>query len=107
MKSSAALNNFLTLALIIAAGGCAHFTTTQHDDSYESGKKVRTISTKASAYTFWEAKSALANFKATQSDKTQGASVGTLNQEASTTNLTGQLEAVVKIINALKPTPTP
>ena len=82
--------------------GCARFTTTQRDTSYESDKIVRKITTKASAHTFFEAKSQLASWKATQTDKTQGATVGTLSQEATTTNLVNQLTAVLEIIKALK-----
>jgi hypothetical protein len=66
--------------------GCARFTTTQTDVSYENGIKVREITTRASAVTLIESKSALANFKANQTDKTQSASVGQLDQEANATN---------------------
>jgi len=83
--------------------GCARFTTTQSDTSYDDlGKPLRTITTRASAVTFFEAKSALASFKATQTDKTQTAIVGGLNQEASSTNLTAGIQAVTKLVEALK-----
>lgn len=65
-----------------AIAGCARFTTTQTDVSYENGKPTRTVTTRAQATTLFEAKSALANFKASQTDKTQSASVGALNQES-------------------------
>lgn len=65
--------------------GCASFSTRQTDVSYENGKPVRQITTSAQAQTLFEAKSSLANFKASQTDKTQGASVGSLNQESSGT----------------------
>lgn len=79
-------NILLILALIGLGTGCARFTTTQTDESYEKGLIVRRITTKASAATLIESKSALANFKASQTDKTQAASVGSLTQESNATN---------------------
>lgn len=92
----------LALASLLALTGCSHFTTTQKDLNYEQGQPVRQITTKASAYTFFESKSALANFKASQTDKTQGASVGTLNQESGGTNTAATLKALADLLNAVK-----
>lgn len=72
--------------MLIPLAGCAHFDTTQIDESYEKGQLVRRITTKASACTFVEGKSQLSNFKANQTDKTQSATVGSLNQDAGATN---------------------
>lgn len=66
--------------------GCARFSTTQTDLSYEEGKPLRTITTKATGYTFFSGKSSLATWKASQTDKTQGASVGGLTLEGGQTN---------------------
>lgn len=77
---------YSTMALAVLATGCANFATTQTDESYEKGQLVRRITTKASATTVIESKSALANFKASQTDKTQTASVGSLSQESNATN---------------------
>lgn len=74
------------LVVMIFMIGCARFTTTQTDLSYEQGQITRQVTTRASALTFIESKSALANFKATQTDKTQSASVGQLSQESNSTN---------------------
>ena len=77
------------LIAVILAGtltGCARFTTTQTDVSYAEGKIVRSITTRATAHTLFEAKSSLANFKASQTDKTQAATVGSLVQESGVTN---------------------
>lgn len=63
--------------------GCARFSTTQKDLSYENGQPQRQITTHAAAYTLLASKSALASWKASQTDKTQGASVGGLAQESS------------------------
>jgi hypothetical protein len=71
---------------LMALSGCARFTTTQTDISYEEGKPVRAVTTRAAAVTLFEAKSALAQFKASQTDKTQTATVGSLNQETTGTN---------------------
>lgn len=81
-----------TLLLMV---GCASFTTTQSDISYdEAGIPTRTVKTRITARTFFEARSALANFKASQTDKTQGASVGALTHEATSTNINNLAEAV-------------
>lgn len=90
-----------TLMGALLLTGCAHFQTTQTDLSYDKGKPQRTITTKASSYTFFDAKSDLSKFKATQSDKVQSASVGNLTSESSATNAVAMLNAVAQIISAL------
>lgn len=75
--------------------GCARFATTQTDTSYDKGQPTRTITTRATAHTLFSAKSALANFKATQTDKSQGASVGGLTQETSGSNAVALVEKIV------------
>jgi len=78
--------------------GCAQFTTTQTETSPE-----RTITTRAAAWTFLTSRSALANFKASQTDKSQSAAVGSLVQESSTTNLAANADALTRLIQALHP----
>ena len=80
------MKTIVILICTIALCGCANFTTVQTDESYESGQLVRKVTTRASACTLIESKSALANFKASQTDKTQGASVGSLSQDSNATN---------------------
>lgn len=114
MKSlnlGASLEVVVTLALALAAlvllilcQGCARFNTTQTDLSYEPNGTKREITTRATAYTFVAGKSALSNWKASQTDKTQGASVGGLTQESDATET---LKAVAEILKAAKPTPAP
>ncbi len=87
-----------TTLLALTLVGCARFSTTQTDVSPE-----RTITTKASAWTFGTSKSALSNFKASQTDKTQGAAVGSLSQETSGTNVVQALQAIDSILGKLKP----
>lgn len=92
----------LALLTVLLLCGCGHFTTTQRDLNYENGEPVRLITTKASAFTFWESKSALANFKANQTDKTQSATVGSLTQEAGGTNSAATIRALVDLLNAVQ-----
>lgn len=84
----------LMLCSMLAITGCSSFSTTQTDVSYDKGLPLRSVTTKAKARTFFDAKSALTNFKASQTDKTQSAFVGGLNQEATGTNAIGLVEAV-------------
>jgi len=86
---------------VLTLVGCARFHTTQVDSSYDKGQLVRTITTSAGSTTFFDSQSALASFKASQSDKTQSASVGSLNQETSSTNSVAMLKAVAELISAL------
>jgi len=96
------MKKLIALIAVATLTGCSHFTTTQKDLNYEAGQPIRQITTKASAYTFFESKSALANFKASQTDKTQGASVGSLNQESGGTNTAVTVNALVNLLNAVK-----
>jgi hypothetical protein len=94
---------FLAIGLLILSSGCARFQTKQTDISYdEQGLPARTITTKVSAYTLFEAESKLAQFKATQTDKSQAASVGSLDQSAGSTNTVAALNAIVQILNTVK-----
>ena len=98
----------LLLIAAVCLAGCSTFNTTQTDKSYElqpgkTGTNItfREITTKATARTFWDARSALANFKATQTDKTQSATVGALNNESSGTNAVTVLKEIRGIVEAL------
>jgi hypothetical protein len=82
----------LLLALMT---GCASFSTTQTDESENEDGTIRKITTRATARTFWQARSDLASFAATQTDKTQSAKVGSLKQESYSTNATRVIEAAV------------
>ena len=79
--------------------GCARFGTNQvqYDTFNTNGEIVsRRTETTASSFTFFDSKSALATFKASQSDKTQSATVGGLTQEASGSNAVNMVDAVVQ-----------
>ena len=99
--SSLRLASPTLLALAIGlALGCARFSTKQQDLRYgETGKPATAITTKASSYTLFSSKSALANFKASQTEKTQGATVGSLNQQGAT-NTVEVLKALAEILAA-------
>jgi len=86
----------LLAASFLCAGCVARFTTKQTDErtTDEWGNPSTTITTKATAWTWGDSKSALANFKATQTEKSQGASVGSLTQESSGTNTASTLRAL-------------
>lgn len=88
------------LSLLLLLTGCATYTTTQRDVSPE-----RTIETRVSVSTFWDSNSALANSKATQTDKSQSASLGSLTQETTSTNIVAELEGIVQILKLIRPTP--
>ena len=91
----------LLLLLIVPAlffVGCASFTTEQTDTSKENENGTeRTITTRATSRTFFESKSELAKFKASQTDKTQSASVGSLSQEATASNLVQTVRVVIEL----------
>lgn len=90
----------LPLLLLASLMGCAHFSTKQTDISYEKGNTnnpTRAITTRVAAFTFLSAKSELSKFKASQTDKTQTASVGTLNQTTpESTNAYAVVTAIVE-----------
>ncbi len=97
----------ITAALVaLATAGCAHFSTTQTDRFYDSdtGKLAGEKVTRAASFTFFDSKSALTAFKASQTDKTQGASVGSLAQEAYGTNA---VQAIRLIIEGARPAAIP
>lgn len=77
----------LLLPACILGTGCARFRTVQRDISIQTNGTTRTIETTATATTLAAGKQALAQWKATQSDKSQGASVGSVNQESDASGL--------------------
>ena len=99
------MKKLIPLALLLTlVVGCARFQTKQTDVSYDTeGNKTREITTKATAYTLVQSRSELANWEANQDDGSQGAKVGSLNQESSAgTNVVQALDSILKIIEAVK-----
>ena len=81
--------------LIAALNGCARFSTVQSDVSVATNGTTRTITTDVTSYTLFSSKLLLAGFKAQQTDKTQGASVGQLSQQGET-----NMVAIITAISA-------
>jgi len=95
------------LLLLPLLAGCSSFTTTQSDLSYENGSTTptRTITTKVKVVTFWDSNSQLAQSKATQTDKTQSASLGSLNQTATSSNIVTLSGNALDLLKLMRPTP--
>lgn len=91
-----------TILLLVLACGCSHFQTSQTDTTTDKNGVVASRITKASATTLFDAKSDLAKFRASQSDKTQSASVGSLSQESSGTNVVNGISALATLVKELK-----
>ena len=82
---------------LLLGSGCSSFRTSQSDSRYnEKTGEITTITTKASSFTFFDSKSSLAKWKATQSEKSQGAEVGGLEQETSGTNTVDLIRALAE-----------
>ena len=97
----------LILTMVLAGlTGCAVFTTTQTDSRDE---KTTKIITKASGWTFFSSKSELATWSAAQTEKTQGAKVGGLQQISSvdSNTITAIAAGVVEAIKAAWPAQAP
>ncbi len=91
------MRTLLTISIALLLVGCSRFTTRQTDITYKEGnpKPEREITTRASAWTFFSGKSQLTSFKANQTDKSQGATVGSLVQEGGQTNQASDIAAAV------------
>jgi hypothetical protein len=76
--------------------GCAHFSTTQTDERTNqlTGETTK-VTTRAASTTFFDSSSSLSQFKASQTEKTQTATVGSLTQEASGTNAANLINGIV------------
>jgi hypothetical protein len=78
------MKTIIASIICLVGAGCARFSTTQTDTSYDNTQKpIRTITTKVTATTFFTSKSDLSKFSATNTDKTQTTKVGALGQESS------------------------
>lgn len=107
------MKHILAAATLMILVGCARFSTVQIDErtNAKTGEKTK-ITTKAASITFFDSKSSLAKWKASQTEKAQGAEVGGLSQESSATNVVriveSAVEAAVKTaIKSVSPVPTP
>jgi len=90
------LGSALGLTLLTS---CASFTTEQTQTTGTNGVKV--VTTKVKAKTLFDSTSELSKFRASQTEKTQSATVGSLSQEASSTNAVDLINAFARLANAL------
>lgn len=88
------------LAVSVMAG-CASFKTVQIDERNEQTGEGR-IETRVAARTLFTSKSTLTQFKASQTEKNQGAEVGGLTQQSSGTNAVKALEALDSILGKIR-----
>jgi hypothetical protein len=93
--------------LLLLASGCARFKTVQRDISGQPDGETRTIETTATAITFAAGEQALSAWKASQTDKSQTASVGSVNQEADASGLMQSLLALGRMAAAMQGIPIP
>jgi len=86
----------LVSALLLSVAGCSTFRCEQTERTPDG----REVTTTIRARTFFDARSDLAKLRTTQTDKTQGVSLGNLGQETSGTNAVELLDRVVRAVVA-------
>lgn len=97
------MKTIAALAVCVALAGCASYTTTQKDLSYDtSGAPIREITTTVKVSTFWDSDNALASSRATNTDKSQSSELGGLAQSSTSTNIVSALQAISAIISQVK-----
>lgn len=96
------MKRLVLLAVIagFAATGCARFSTVQKEVRTDA---TVTITTTAKAWTFIQSESSLANWKATQSEGSQGAEVGSLQQSSDGTVVVDALRELNQFLGNIKP----
>jgi hypothetical protein len=101
------LRHLLAVVLIYLPAGCARIVTDQTDTTTTKpdGTRIRTVSTRAAGGTFLASKQHLDKLRTTQTDKTQGMSVGAIDQETDTAPLAKAIAegATAAAIKAVKP----
>lgn len=88
--------------LALALAGCAGFNTTQTDERKLTDGSYTKITTRVKSHTLFTSKSDLSKFRATQTEKSQGAEVGSLGQSSSGTNAVRALEALDSILGKIR-----
>lgn len=89
------MKKLLASAALLA--GCSTFNTTQTDERILADGSRTKISTSATARTIFDANSKLANFRASQTEKQQGASVGSLSQDSTGTNAVEAIRSLERV----------
>jgi len=88
------------LAAALVLGGCTSLRVKQTDESPDARKIISDV--RATAW--FSSAQVLTKLKTLQSDKSQSTGFGSLDQHGAT-NIVESLNAIVKIIEALRPTP--
>lgn len=88
--------------LALSLAGCASFKTKQIDERQLTDGSYTKVSTYAASRTLFTSKSDLANFKASQTEGQQSASVGTLGQSSSGTNAVEALKSLDSILSKVR-----
>ena len=90
------------LPFLLILTGCASFKTKQIDERQLTDGSYTKVSTYAASRTLFTSKSDLANFKASQTEGQQSASVGTLGQSSSGTNAVEALKSLDSILSKVR-----
>src|SRR5438552_11802509 len=94
------MQRFLPLCLLclFAASfvGCAHFSSRQTETAPDGTTRVTHIA----VTTFFDAHNEIAKLRANTSDKTQGLSLGSVSENASSTNTVEILRHIAAIVGA-------
>lgn len=91
-----------TLIVALLLTGCASFKTKQVDERVLTDGSRTTVSTYAASRTLFTSKSDLANFKASQTEGNQSATVGSLGQASSGTNAVEALKSLDSILSKVR-----
>lgn len=89
--------------LTILLSGCASLRTDQTDSTIDpaTGKVTNVTRTVVSAYNCFQARTELSRLAVTSSAKAQSSKVGSLSQDANSTNAVNLIEAFAKLAGAL------
>lgn len=100
MSSMNKIKYCAVVALLLA--GCASFKTKQVDERVLPDGSHTAITTYATSRTLFTSKSDLANFKASQTEGSQSATVGSLGQASSGTNAVEALRSLDSILSKIR-----
>jgi len=90
----------ITACLLLALTGCTSYRVTQEDSSATG----RTITLRVRANAWFSSAQSITGITAQQTDKTQSFGTKGLSQ-AGPTNTVATLEALAKVLQAIRPTP--
>lgn len=80
--------------------GCSTLSTTVTERDADGSERV----TRLTVRTLWDAKSELAKFSTTNTEKTQSLKIGTYDGSSDSTNIVGLVQAVATgVVRGLKP----